>query len=60
VIKIAVDAMGGDFAPQSVVAGAVQAAKEYGVGVILVGIRETVEAELKAGAIRDLAIGGSN
>ena len=46
-IKIAVDAMGGDYAPHAIVAGAVQAAKEYGVGVILVGIQETVEQELR-------------
>ena len=46
-IKIAVDAMGGDNAPQAVVAGAVQAAKEYGVGVILVGIQQSVEEELR-------------
>ena len=37
-MKIAVDAMGGDYAPQAVVAGAVHAAKEYGVGIILVGL----------------------
>jgi glycerol-3-phosphate acyltransferase PlsX len=47
VIKIAVDAMGGDYAPHAIVAGAVQAAKEYGVGVILVGIQQTVEDELR-------------
>jgi phosphate acyltransferase len=46
-MKIAVDAMGGDHAPQAVVAGAVQAAKEYGVGIILVGIEQSVQAELK-------------
>jgi glycerol-3-phosphate acyltransferase PlsX len=46
-MKIAVDAMGGDFAPQAVVAGAVQAAREYGVGIILVGIEEIVQAELR-------------
>jgi len=46
-MKIAVDAMGGDYAPQTVVEGAVQAAREYGVGIILVGIQETVEAELR-------------
>ena len=45
-MKIAVDAMGGDNAPHAVVAGAVQAAREYGVGIILVGIKQTVEAEL--------------
>ncbi len=46
-MKIAVDAMGGDFAPQAVVAGAVQAAQEYRVGVILVGIEQSIETELK-------------
>ena len=46
-MKIAVDAMGGDFAPHAVVAGAVQAAKEYGAGIILVGIEELIQAELK-------------
>jgi glycerol-3-phosphate acyltransferase PlsX len=46
-MKIAVDAMGGDHAPHAVVAGAVQAAREFGVGIILVGIGQTIEAELK-------------
>ncbi len=46
-MKIAVDAMGGDNAPQAVVAGAVQAAREYGVGVILVGIEQVIQAELR-------------
>jgi phosphate acyltransferase len=45
-MKIAVDAMGGDNAPHAVVAGAVQAAKEFGVGVILVGIEQAVREEL--------------
>ena len=47
VMKIAVDAMGGDNAPQAVVAGAVQAAKEFGTDIILVGIEELIQAELK-------------
>jgi glycerol-3-phosphate acyltransferase PlsX len=46
-MKIAVDAMGGDNAPHAIVAGAVQAAKEYGVGIILVGIEQSIQAELK-------------
>jgi len=46
-MKIAVDAMGGDNAPQAVVAGAVQAAKEFGTDIILVGIEELIQAELK-------------
>jgi glycerol-3-phosphate acyltransferase PlsX len=36
-LPIAVDAMGGDFAPGEIVAGAVAAATELGVGVVLVG-----------------------
>jgi phosphate acyltransferase len=46
-MKIAVDAMGGDNAPHAIVAGAVQAAKEYGVGIIMVGIEQSIQAELK-------------
>jgi len=46
-MKIVVDAMGGDFAPQNVVAGVVDAVKEYHVSVTLVGIKESIEAELK-------------
>jgi phosphate acyltransferase len=56
-MKIAVDAMGGDFAPHAVVAGAVEAAKEIGVGVILVGIEQTIQEELrKHPAARSLPI----
>ena len=39
-MKIIVDAMGGDNAPQAPVMGAIQAVKEYGVSVILVGRSE--------------------
>ena len=46
-MKIVVDAMGGDFAPQNIVAGVVDAVKEYNVCVTLVGIRERIEEELK-------------
>lgn len=45
-MKIAIDAMGGDFAPTEVVKGAVIGAKEYGIGVILVGPQDRVQAEL--------------
>ena len=45
-MKIVVDAMGGDFAPRNVVAGAVDAVKEYNVCVTLVGPRELIEEEL--------------
>jgi glycerol-3-phosphate acyltransferase PlsX len=45
-LKIAVDAMGGDFAPQSIVEGAFLAAKKYGLKVILVGDEDQVSKEL--------------
>jgi glycerol-3-phosphate acyltransferase PlsX len=47
-IRIAIDAMGGDFAPFSIVAGAVLAKKAFGekVDLILVGDRTRIEAEL--------------
>src|SRR5438034_2411264 len=44
--KIAVDAMGGDRAPEVVVEGAMLATEELGVEVVLVGQREVVEQEL--------------
>ena len=44
--RIALDAMGGDNAPGQIVQGAVEAAREQGIGVILVGPEETVRAEL--------------
>lgn len=46
-IRIAVDAMGGDYAPQEIVSGALQGAREYGVEVLLVGRPDAIEAELK-------------
>ena len=45
-LKIAVDAMGGDRAPGAVVEGALLAAKELGVEVLLVGEKEAVKGAL--------------
>ena len=45
-MKIAIDAMGGDYAPQEIVKGAVMGAKEHGVDIILVGPTEQIEKEL--------------
>ncbi len=45
-IRVALDAMGGDQAPAEIVAGAVQAAREYGIAVHLVGREEAIHAEL--------------
>lgn len=46
VVRIALDAMGGDNAPGEIVLGAIQAAREYGIGVSLVGREEAIRAEL--------------
>jgi glycerol-3-phosphate acyltransferase PlsX len=45
-VRVAVDAMGGDYAPAEVVRGAVQAARNMGVEIILVGPEERLRAEL--------------
>jgi glycerol-3-phosphate acyltransferase PlsX len=46
-MPIAVDAMGGDYAPQCAVEGAFRAATEDGASILLVGDRSRVEAELR-------------
>ena len=45
--RIAVDAMGGDFAPAELVEGALLGAKQSGVQILLVGDEPAVEAELE-------------
>jgi glycerol-3-phosphate acyltransferase PlsX len=45
-MKIVVDAMGGDHAPALVVAGAVQAARDLGIEIVLVGQQDVVQAEV--------------
>ena len=45
-MKIAIDAMGGDFAPRAAVEGAWRAATEDGTELLLVGDRAAIEAEL--------------
>ena len=47
-MRIIVDAMGGDNAPEEIVKGAVRAKRELGVDVTLVGIEDKVRACLKA------------
>lgn len=46
-MKIAIDAMGGDYAPQKIVEGAVWAAKELKISIVLVGDKEKISQELK-------------
>ena len=45
-MKIAVDAMGGDFAPEEIVKGSVAGAREHGVGIILAGPEDIINPEL--------------
>jgi len=45
-LTIAVDAMGGDHAPKAEVEGAIRAASELGLRVVLVGQEEVVRQEL--------------
>jgi len=45
-MKIAVDAMGGDFGPKATVPGAVAAAEDFGVDILLVGLESSVQREL--------------
>jgi phosphate acyltransferase len=44
-LKIAIDAMGGDFGPRITVQGAVLAAREYDLEVLLVGVESQVRRE---------------
>ncbi len=53
---MAVDAMGGDYAPAEVTLGAAQAARELGVGIYLVGPQEALRAELAKHDTTGLAI----
>lgn len=47
-MKIAIDAMGGDFAPEQIVIGAVQAAKKYHCEIVLVGDEARIHEVLKS------------
>ncbi len=45
-VRIAIDAMGGDHAPDEIVAGALRAREELGVEVLLVGDPQQIESKL--------------
>src|SRR5437588_5664216 len=45
-VRVALDVMGGDRAPGETVLGAIEAAREYGIGVYLVGQAAVIQAEL--------------
>lgn len=46
-MKIIIDAMGGDNAPEQIVVGALQSAKEFGVQIVLVGRGEEILASMR-------------
>ena len=56
-MKIILDAMGGDNAPQAPVLGALQAAKDFGAQITLVGRGEEILKVLKENGISDLPEG---
>lgn len=45
-VRIAIDAMGGDYAPRKIVEGSLWAAMEYGVALELVGREDEIQKEL--------------
>ena len=46
-MRVALDGMGGDDAPRSVVAGAIEAAREYDTRIVLVGDQNLLQSELE-------------
>ena len=56
-MKIILDAMGGDLAPEAPVQGAIEAAKAYGVEIVLVGRGEEILEVLKKQGIENLPAG---
>jgi len=56
-LKIILDAMGGDFAPEAPVMGAIDAVKAYGAEVTLVGRGEEILNVLKKNGIENLPAG---
>ena len=55
-VKIAVDAMGGDYAPQEIVKGALQAVREDGIEIILVGSEDAIQREMAMYDVSQLPI----
>ena len=55
-MRIALDAMGGDLAPKAAIEGAIAAARDFGLEIVLVGLKDVVETELAAHDITNLSI----
>ena len=56
-MKIILDAMGGDLAPEAPVLGAIEAAKAFGTEITLVGRGEAILEVMKKNGIQDLPAG---
>lgn len=56
-MKIILDAMGGDHAPEAPVLGAVQAAKDFGTQITLIGRGEEILEVMRANGIENLPAG---
>jgi len=54
--RIAIDAMGGDYAPTEIVAGALRAREELGVEVVLVGDPQQIKSVLHQNRLDQIAI----
>ncbi len=55
-VRIALDAMGGDNAPQEIVKGAVEAVREFDLDVVLVGQEERIREFLPRGGVSGLSV----
>jgi glycerol-3-phosphate acyltransferase PlsX len=55
-VRVAIDAMGGDHAPEATVGGAVLAARELGIPVWIVGHEDVLQAKLADHDTRDLPL----
>ena len=55
-VTVAVDVMGGDYAPREIVKGAIEGAKKEGIGIILVGRENAIQKELERYGISGLPI----
>ena len=56
-MKIIIDAMGGDFAPEAPVRGALLAREKYGADIILTGRTADILRELEKAGCKDLPAG---
>jgi glycerol-3-phosphate acyltransferase PlsX len=50
-MRVAVDAMGGDYGPRVIVEGAVQASRDHQVEVLLVGVEELIKREFEKSSL---------